>query len=118
MSDTPALVVIEKLGNAVIAHVNVKLLDEAGLKLLGQLIDQSAGEPGVSLVVVDLSGVRLIPSLGLGVLIQISSKCKARGQSLKLAATPPPIRQVFAITRLDRVLEMADSVEAATRSPA
>jgi len=62
MSDTPALVVIEKLGNAVIAHVNVKLLDEAGLKLLGQLIDQSAGEPGVSLVVVDLSGVRLIPS--------------------------------------------------------
>ena len=115
MSDTPAPVVIEKNGNAVIAHVNVKLLDEAPLRLLGQLIDQSSAEPGVSLVVVDLSGVQILPSLGLGALTQMSSKCRARGQSLKLAATPPPIRKVFAITRLDRVLEMVDSVEAATR---
>src|SRR5262245_15438471 len=105
MSDTPAPVVIEKTSNAIIARVKVKLLDEAGLKLLGQLIDQSAGEPGVSLIVVDLSAVQLIPSLGLGALVQMSSKCKVRGQSLKLAATPPPIRKLFAMTRLDRVLE-------------
>jgi len=115
MSNTPAPVVIEKNGTAVVAHVNVRSLDEADLKLLGQLIDRSAGEAGVSLVVIDLSGVQMLPSLGLGALVQLSNKCKARGQTLKLAATPQSIRKVFAITRLDRVLELVDSVEAATR---
>ena len=117
MSNTPAStpVVIEKSGSAVIARVQVKLLDDKDLKLLGQMIDQSAGEPGISTIVIDLSRVQILPSLGLGALIQISNKCKARQQALKIAATPPAIRQVFAITRLDRVFDLVDSVEAAVQ---
>jgi anti-anti-sigma factor len=115
MSDTPAPppVVIEKVPSALIARVHVKLLDDKDLKLLSQLIDESAGEPGISLVVVDLSRVQILPSLGLGALVQISNKCKARDQSLKLAAAQPSIRKVFSITRLDRILDLVDSVEAA-----
>src|SRR3954447_2344839 len=112
MSDTPPppTVVIDKNGgDAVIARVRVKLLDEKDLKLLSQLIDQSAGEPGVSLVVIDLSSVQLLPSLGLGAIVQISNKCKARDQTLKLAAARPAIRQVFAVTRLDRILHLVDT---------
>jgi anti-sigma B factor antagonist len=65
------------------------------------------------MVVIDLSRVQILPSLGLGALVQISNKCKARGQPLKLAAVQPGIRKVFAITRLDRILDLVDSVEAA-----
>jgi anti-anti-sigma factor len=115
MSDTPAApsVVIDKRPNAIIARVHVKLLDDKELKLLSQLIDGSAGEPGVSMVVIDLARVQILPSLGLGALVQISSKCKARDQALKIAAAQPAIRKVFAITRLDRILDLADSVDAA-----
>jgi anti-anti-sigma factor len=115
MSDTPGStpVTIETSGNAVIARVQVKMLDESDLKLLSQLIDQSAGEGAVTIVVLDMSRVQIVPSLGLGVLIRMSTKCKSRQQRLKLAAVTPSVRQVLSITRLDRVLEMTETVEAA-----
>ena len=115
-ASTPAPVVIEKpAADIVVARVHLKLLDDTDLKLLSQQIDQAAGEAGVSIVVIDLSRVQILPSLGLGALVQISNKCKARNQTLKLAGVQPGIRKVFAITRLDRILDLADSVEAALR---
>jgi anti-sigma B factor antagonist len=91
------------------------MLDDESLRALSQAIDEKAGAAasGVSLVVLDLSRVQLLPSLALGLLVQMSSKCKARQQKLKLAAVQQQVRQVFAITRLDRVFEFAPSVDAA-----
>jgi hypothetical protein len=40
-----------------------------------------------------------------------------RGQKLKLAGAQPPVRKVFSVTRLDRLLQFADSVEAALKTP-
>jgi anti-sigma B factor antagonist len=111
-SSEPA-VSTERKGSAVIAKVRVKLLDDNSLRLLSQLIDQSAGTEGVSTVIVDLSKVELLPSLGLGMLLQMSTKCKTRQQSLKLACVQPKVRQVFTITKLDRVFDLSDTVEAA-----
>jgi anti-sigma B factor antagonist len=106
-------IAIERLGNAVVARVHVKLLDDKDLKLLSRLIDEAAVTGDVNLFVIDLSRVQMLPSLGLGTLVQIANKCRARQQRLKLAALTPQIRQVFTITKLDRVLELSDSVEAA-----
>jgi anti-anti-sigma factor len=116
MSETsgPTAVTIEKTANAIIARIQVKMLGDNDLKLLSRLIDESSAEPGINIVVIDLSRVQMLPSLGLGTLVQISNKCKVRQQRMKLAALSPQIRQVFTITRLDRVLELIDTVEAAT----
>ena len=103
--------IVEKTANAMIARVQVKLLDEAELKMLGKLIDDAAATGEANLIVVDLAKVHMLPSLGLGVLVQIAQKCRARSQKLRLAALTPQIRQVFAITKLDRVLEITDTVE-------
>ena len=103
--------IVEKTANATIARVQVKLLDEAELKMLGKLIDDAAAGGDSNLIVIDLAKVQMLPSLGLGVLVQISQKCRARSQKLRLAALTPQIRQVFAITKLDRVLEITDTVE-------
>ena len=115
MSDTasPQIVTVEKRGNALIANVNAKLLDDKELKLLGSILDQGAGDPGVSLVVVNLARVQLVPSLGLGLLLRMSQKCAARNQGFTLAAVSPGERQTFTITKLDRILKLADSVDAA-----
>ena len=105
---------IEKKQHAVIARAMNKLEDEDHLKSLMRMIDEAVvSETGVSLVIVDLSRVTIIPSLALGMLVQISNKCKARQQKLKLAGVNPQLRQVFSITRLDRVFEFTPDVEGA-----
>ena len=117
MSETPApSIPIETQGEAIIARPQVKLLDDNAIKALSHAVDEAAAaapSPGITLVVVDLSRVQLVPSLALGLLVQMSSKCKSRQQKLKLAAVSPMVRQVFAITRLDRIFDFAPTVEAA-----
>jgi len=90
------------------------MMDEDELKTLIQMIDQAAGPgSGITLVILDLSRIRMLPSLTLGLLVQLSKKCKARQQKLKLAAMQQQVRQVFSITRLDRVFDLSPSVETA-----
>jgi anti-sigma B factor antagonist len=114
--DKATPVTIERAGSAVIARAQVKMLDDEALKMLTRLIDEASGAgTGVQLVVIELSRVTILPSVALGLLVQISNKCKAREQQLKLAGVPPQVRQVFSITRLDRTFQFADSVEGATR---
>ena len=116
MSDTsPATpITVERSDRAIVARPEMKLMDDDALKALSRLVDEaSAANPAVALVVVDLSRVSLLPSIALGLLVQMAGKCRAREQKLKLAGVQPPVRQVFAITRLDRVVQFADSVDAA-----
>jgi anti-anti-sigma factor len=116
MSDAPAAtpIAIERNGNALVVRVQGKLLAEADYRHLRQLIDQSA-DPGlgVTVVALDLSRLQLLPSLGLGALVQIRNKCESRQQKLRLAAVPAPIRDVLSVTKLDRLFEITESVEAA-----
>jgi anti-anti-sigma factor len=116
MSDTPAAtsITIEKTDRAIIAKPQKKMMDDAELKTLSRLIDEaSPAEATIPLVIVDLSSVGFLPSLALGLLVQMSTKCKGRQQKLKLAGLQPQIRQVFSITKLDRIFEFAPSVDAA-----
>ena len=118
MSETPekpAPFIVERTadGNALVARAQVKMVDDEALKTLTRHIDEASGAGGAQLVVLELSKVTILPSMALGLLVQMSNKCKAREQRLKLAGVPPQVRQVFTITRLDRVFQFADSVDAA-----
>jgi anti-anti-sigma factor len=115
MSETTAVdpVAIETSGSAVVARVNLKLFDDKNLKRMNEMIDEAAAQPGVVNVVLDLSRVQIVPSLGLGALVQLSKKCKARQQRLRLAAVQPQVRETMAITKLNRILTLEDTVEAA-----
>jgi anti-anti-sigma factor len=105
---------MERTGKTAIARVKVKLLDDKELKVLARMIDECCGDSDAEAIVVDLSRVQLLPSVALGALVQLANKWKARNKRFTLAGVTPTIRQVFAITKLDRILELADSVEAAT----
>ena len=106
-------VAVETSGDAVVVRVNLKLFDDANLKRMSEMIEQAAARPGVTRVVLDLSRVQIVPSLGLGAIVQLSNKCKGRQQRLKLAGVQPQVRQTMAITKLDRILDLEDTVEAA-----
>jgi anti-sigma B factor antagonist len=111
---TTTPIALEKIGQAVVARPNMKMMDDNALKTLTRLIDETAGPgSGIETVVLDLARVMILPSLALGLLVHISNGCKSRQQKLRLVGIQPQIRQVFAITRLDRVFQFADSVDAA-----
>ena len=108
---------LERTGDTAVARLPVKLLDDKPLRVLGQMLDRAAADGGPAggpkAVVLDMSRVQIIPSIGLGALVQLHNECKARQQKLKLAAVLPQVRQILGLTRLDRVFELSDSVEAA-----
>ena|SRR5579863_7494217 len=114
MSQTTApSVATEIRGRTLIARLVAKNPVEADMDALSHAIDTEAAGPGVGVIVLDLSNVQILPSLGLGALIQISKKCQIRQQKLKLAALSRDLRQVLCITRLDRILELVDTVDGA-----
>ncbi len=51
-------------------------------------------------VVVDLTGVRIVDSLGMGVLISTHNQLTKAGCSLKVINTPADIYEVFTVMRL------------------
>jgi anti-anti-sigma factor len=113
MSDAPtsAPVTVQREGTAIIARLGLPIPTEADMALLGHKVDQAAREAGVTTIAIDLTGVEMLPSLGLGALVQISNKCKARQQKLKLASCGTKLRQTFAVTRLDRFFDLVDKFE-------
>ncbi len=112
MSDLPAPIVIETREGAVIVHVNLKMFEDMQVGAMNELIDQAAEKPGVSVVVLDMSRVQFIPSIGIGALIQLSKKCKSRQQKLKIAAVRPLVVEALSIAKLNHVLDMVDTVDA------
>lgn len=67
-------------------------------------------------VVVDLSGVELLDSSGVGVLIAGLERARAEGGELRVACVSPTIRRVFDVTGLTGYLPVDDAVEDAVRA--
>ena len=112
MSDTPA-VTIEPHAEVVWAAVHRRALDDATLDQLQRDTSAAAAQQPKLPVVLDLSEVAFIPSMGLGTLVMLMRNLKKNGQRLLLVGVQPEVRTVFAITRLDKLFEMHASLEAA-----
>ena len=112
MSDTPA-VSIEPHAEVVWATVQRSELDDAALSQLQSEITTAADEKSMLPVVLDLSQVSYIPSMGLGTLVILMRNLKKNGQRFMLVGLQPEVRTVFAITRLDKLFEMHANLEAA-----
>lgn len=59
-------------------------------------------------LVLDCSQVEFLSSLGLGSLIRLDRQLRPSGGRLRLCGLNPHLREVFAITRLDRVMLISD----------
>lgn len=60
-------------------------------------------------LVVDLRELSFISSSGMGALVRAHKDLDQRGRHLVIRGAPPRIRRAFAITHLDRVLQMEDA---------
>lgn len=73
---------------------------------------------GGARVVVDLDGVELLDSFGLGVLVGAHKRAVTGGGRLVLVVTRERLRRLFAVTGLDAVLTLTGTLEDALADPA
>ena len=57
-------------------------------------------------VVLDFAGVQFVGSEELGALVALNRKVRGTGGRLRLVNVEPPISGVFAITRLDTIIDV------------
>ncbi|MFA6456203.1 MAG: STAS domain-containing protein [Bacteroidota bacterium] len=67
-------------------------------------------------IVVDLGGVSLMNSSGLGMLIGAVTTMRNAGGNLKIASATEKVVQVFTITKVAKVIELHDTVKGAVES--
>jgi anti-sigma B factor antagonist len=65
---------------------------------------------GVKSVVIDLSQTDFMDCAGLGALVSLRKAARNRrnGVELKLLNPPPPIQQIFRLTKMDRIFGVND----------
>ena len=66
-----------------------------------------------NIVVIDLSKVNFISSMGLSTLVYAHRQCHQQGDILSLAGVQTAVEKVLKTTQLDQLFDMFDSVEAA-----
>jgi anti-sigma B factor antagonist len=94
------------------------VLDLATAPQLQQLLQQLL-DNGVTRVVIDLEGVRLVDSSALGMLVLMFKAFHGNDAQLCLAALQPLVAKVLTLTSVDLVIGVYDSVQAAEQaSPA
>jgi anti-anti-sigma factor len=67
----------------------------------------------VTLMVIELSGVPYMDSMGLGMIVTQFVHCKGRGVRLVVAGLTPRVQQLFELTKMVGVIPMAATVEEA-----
>jgi anti-anti-sigma factor len=93
---------------------DARILDESKLEQVGADLMEMLNQTTEERVILDFRNVKFMSSSMLGKLVQVHKKCGEFKVKLKLCSISPEIRQVFKITRLDRLFEIEPD-EAAAR---
>jgi anti-sigma B factor antagonist len=98
----------------------VAIRGDAGMAFVGQLQQELSrvleGKP--ELVVLDLTDLAFISSMGMGTLVNFRNGVGKAGGTVKLAALKPLLTESFRRARLTEMFEIHDSVDAAIGTPA
>lgn len=81
-------------------------------ELCAAMIEEASAR-GWTRLVVDCSSVLFLTSLGLGALIRLDRQLRPSGGRLRLFGLQPDLRELFEITRIDRVVQIFESREQA-----
>ena len=107
------IVTIEQtqVGDKVVLHVAGRMDSENAHQF--ELQCESCIADGFTSIVIDLSDLAYISSLGLRSVVAVSKKARDKGGELRICRMTGLVRQVFEITRLNQVFPLHDSVESA-----
>ena len=93
-----------------------RLVDPAQITRLFDDVVAALGKSSEDRVVVDFTPVQFMASSALGKLVQLNKKATEYKAKLKLCGITPQIYEVFKITKLHKVFDIAADEQAARKS--
>jgi len=96
-----------------IVWVRVKcaaLHDEQTATMQADVLAAAEQRPGLP-VALDMAEVGFFPSLSLGAVVTLLQQLKKQGRKFILLSVQPQVRDTLAVTRLDRLFEIHDSLD-------
>jgi anti-anti-sigma factor len=104
-----------KDGILTVVFDDARILDEIKLEEVGKELQEMLNKTTEERVILDFRNVKFMSSSMLGKLVQTHKKCGEYKVKLKLCSIDPEIRQVFKITKLDKLFEI-EKDEASARA--
>ncbi len=106
MANYKRIVVIDESGVSVVRFVDRKIVDSSSIEALGDELNALVTVEKRNMILLNFDGVEFLSSAALNKLISLNSKVKAAAGRLKLCCLRAEIKEVFTITRLDRVFDI------------
>ena len=101
--------VISKMQDVVVVTFRAtSILDDGTVESIRQDLYSLVDEQARRKVLLDFGHVRFLTSAMLGVLIALHKKSQAIKGKLVICGLRPDLKKIFAITKLDSILEFAD----------
>ena len=95
---------VEDIGDVtVVSFTDRKILDEQNIQVIGEQLFSLVDELGRKKLLLNFGNVEYMSSAALGKLITLNKKVQAVGGRLVLCKIDPQIREVFEITKLDKL---------------
>jgi anti-sigma B factor antagonist len=116
-STTSPRVLVEMVGGVTVASfADGELIAEQIIEEVGEQLSGLADSLEVGRVVLNFREVRLMSSSMLATLLKFSRKVTAANGRLKMCCIAPHLREIFKITRFDKIFEIFDEESAALDS--
>ena len=116
MSTYRRITVSDDGGVSVIRFVDKKIVDSGSIEQLGEELNSLVTVEKRGMILLNFDSVEFMSSAALNKLISLNTKVKAAAGRLKLCCLRAEIKEVFTITRLDRVFDLrkteADAIAA------
>ncbi|MFH1924853.1 MAG: STAS domain-containing protein [Planctomycetota bacterium] len=99
---------VSEVGDVTVVHFrDQRIIEDLAIQETGQELIELVGE-GRTKLLLNFSAVGFMSSAALGKLITLNKKVQAAGGALKMCNIRPEIREVFVITRLDRLFDIKE----------
>ena len=103
-------------GVTVARFTDKKILDESNIQIIGNQMFSLIDDDHRTKIVLDFSNVEYLSSAALGKLITMDKKSKAANAKLVLCSIRSDIKEVFKITRLDKLFKIVENRDKAVES--
>jgi anti-sigma B factor antagonist len=113
---SPPVSVVTEKDIRIVEFTNNKILDEANIVEIGATLNAMIDEIERPKLLLDFATVDHLSSAALGMLINANNRIKQRNGMLRLANIKPQIREVFTITKLDKLFRILPDRQGALAS--
>jgi len=108
---------VEDAGDVTVVNfVDKKILEEQSIQTIGDQLFELVDGEGRKKLVLNFSNVEYLSSAALGKIIALNNRVKKAGGKLALCKIKPDIKDVFVITKLDKIIKIVDDEQTAIQS--